>query len=433
MDSQRIDGFIGRMVHGLTSAAPAASQSEEDAVLASVDYYLAAGRELKRWFDRADASQSYREKFELTRTFNRPELSYGFFDEIPLFGSTMPVMGNVQDMFYDQPRVPAGLRQPATEWLRAQIREFVLHFFMRVSDFRDPEVYVPSDRTAPPGTLRAISWCPKEEIRREGFGFSQIFYKLAGTGEIGRFPEERQFEIVDLREIGPKYEWIVVKVRIFDFSFKFKPAGPDGPELVFALNEESYLVLSAEFIADEDHPEPGVLGRYTLGYSFIKSPNRGAIAYGPGQFEAAFESIQFRILDNGEIYVRMIFVVNQPVNIALLEIDPIGWSWRLADVASLGVSSRLLGPFKDTLSAVWPRFGAFDPVFTYIRLANAATAGWAAGGLCISRQSIFKDFLIQHHKQHFAAVSGSLLTWRQICDWLDRGSIPDWVVAGVSS
>jgi len=435
MNSQRIDGLVGRMVHGLTTSRgmQQLSADPDEEILTRVERYLAAGIELKKWFDVVDVRAGYREKFELARTFNRPESSYGFFDEVMVEGQMLPIMGNVQDMFYDQPRIPAKLQEVATEWLRQQTREFVLHYFMRLSSFRNPEAFIPQNPVLPPKPLGAIAWCPREDIRRAGFGFSQLYYKLRDSGEIGKFSEDEAFEIVDLREIGRKYEWIIVKVRIFDFGFKFKPAGVNGPEIVFGLNEESYLVLSPEFIEDQDRPERGVLGRYTLGYAFVKSPTAGVIAYGPGQFDAAFESIQFCVHENGEIRVRMVFVVNQPRHIALIKLDPFGWGFRLADLASFGLFSDLLGPIRETLDRMPAPFGSFDPVYTYIRLLNTATGGWAGNELCISRKQLHKDFLLQHYMQHYQAIIGSLLTWRQICDWLDSDGLPEWVVTGVSS
>lgn len=437
MQSQRIDGLVGRMVHGLTMGGGtqerSAADSDETILLERVEDYLAAGIALKEWFDRTDPAEAYAEKFELSRTFNRPESSYGFFDEVLVHGESLPIMGNVQDMFYDQPRIPTDLQERGIDWLRGQIREFVLRYFMRVSSFRNPEAYVTDDPALRPSPLERVAWCPREDIRRQGFGFSQLFYKLRDTGEIGKFSDADAFEIVDLREIGRKYAWIILKVRIFDFGFKFKPAGVSGPEIVFGLDEESYLVLSEDFVEDVARPEPGIIGRYSLGYAFIKSPAAGIIAYGPGQFDAAFESIQFRVHDTGEIRVRMVFVVNRPRHIALVQFDPLGWGYRLADTATFGIFSEVLRPFKRAWDQVAPRLGSFDPVYTYIRLLNAVTAGWAENALCISRTQLDKDFLLQHYMQHYQAVTGSLLTWRQIYDWLDAVNLPRWVVTGVSS
>ena len=433
MGAQSIDGFLARMIHNASGPVDGDGFSDEDrAILQSAEKYLRDGIMLKRWWEQADR-YGYRQRFELSRNFNRPDTSYGFFDEVSLPEGTMPIMGNVQEMFYDQPRVPSNLNSVATEWLQLQLREFVLHYFMRVSSFRQPDAFVESDRPAGEGPLGRLSWCTREETRRAGFGFSQLFYKLRETGEIGRFVGDEQSAIVDLREIGKKFEWIIVKVRIFDFAFRFRPAGPSGPEVVFGLNEESYLVLSRDFILDQQNPEPGVLGSYGIGYAFIKNPDQGLIAYGPGQFDAAFESIQFNVHASGEIRVRMVFVVNRPRQIANVAIDPIGWSNRMVDIFSLGMASRIFGPVKDFFDQVPLKFGSFDPVYGYVALANSLTSGWAGNALCISREQLDKDFLVQHFMQHYQAVVGSLLTWRQIRDWLDAANLPPWVVMGKSS
>ena len=51
----------------------------------------------------------------------------------------------------------------------------------------------------------------------------------------------------------------------------------------------------------------------------------------------------------------------------------------------------------------------------------------------ISRRQLEKDFLVQHFKQHYVTIVGSLLTWRQIPDWLDGRALPEWVLTGKSS
>jgi hypothetical protein len=57
----------------------------------------------------------------------------------------------------------------------------------------------------------------------------------------------------------------------------------------------------------------------------------------------------------------------------------------------------------------------------------------AAKDLCISKEQLEKDFLVQHFRQHYQMIVGSLTTWRRIPDWLDATSLPDWVRSGVSS
>jgi hypothetical protein len=401
-------------------------------ILERVEGALESGRALKRWWDAAQ-TRGFAERFELQRVFNRPGVSFGFFDRADLGRCTLPVMGSLQEMFYDRPRTPLSLNREAAEWMRDQIREFVLHYFMRVSSFRQPEVYVESGRPAPPPYLERLSWCSEPDVLREGFGFTQHYYKLRATGQVGKFPAESRSAIVDLRELGTTYEWVVVKVRIFDFNFRFKPLGENGPEVSFPLQEESYLVLSRDFVADEDDPSPGLLGEYGLGYAFIKDPAQGLFAYGPGQFDAAVELINFRVLESGEVRVRMLFVVNRFERIVNVSLDPVNWGFGVADLFSFGLTSRLLGPVKEAFERVPTSVGTFDPVSAYVSLANALTGDWAGRELCVTREQLEKDFLAQHYTQHYTTIVGSLLTWRQIPDWLDAARLPEWVVAGRSS
>jgi hypothetical protein len=331
-------------------------------------------------------------------------------------------------MLYDCPRAPAGSEREIAAWMDQQVREFVLRYFMRISSFRQPQAAADEPARWYTGPL---SWCPSEEGRRGGFGFTQLFYKRRDTGEIGSFSETERHAITDVREIGPTFDWIVAKVRIFDFDVRLRPFGADGPELVVALNEESYLALAPDFIVDERSPSGG--GRYGIGYAFVRNPGPSVFSYGPGQFEAAFELIQFQVRDSGVVDVHMVFVSNRPDQVANVEIRPIDWTYRLADFATFGLSSRLFAPLWGELRRLPVQLGAFDPIRTYISLANALTGGLAARELCISREQLDKLFLIQHFMEHYQTIVGSLLTWRQFPDWLDASALPEWVITGRSS
>jgi hypothetical protein len=461
--AQGLDGMFSRFAHtlsrpfpgGRAAAAPSARPDpprgsrandetaaglaggsgftdEERLILERAEGALADGRALKRWWERT-YPRGFARRFELERVFNRPDASFGFFDEVRLDRGVLPVMGNFQDMFYDQTRTPTAMTGEASAWLRDQVREFVLRYFMRVSSFRQPDVYVESRRRDLPAFLQGLSWCDEPDILRQGFGFTQHFYKLRAGGRVGKFPAGEQSAIVDLRELGPKYEWVVVKVRIFDFAFTFKPFGPDGPELTIPLTEESYLVLSRDFILNEDDPSPDSLGRYGLGYAFIKDPAQGLLAYGPGQFEAAIELINFEVSGRGEVRVSMVFVANRPERIANVSLNPVDWGFRLADLFSFGLTSRVFAPVKTALEKIPTGADSFDPVYAFVSLANALSGNQAAEQLCISREQLEKDFLAQHFTQHYTTLVGSLLTWRQIPDWLDAAALPEWVVTGRSS
>jgi hypothetical protein len=406
----------------------AAGAQPEPPAPAAAAAALAAGLELKRWWLAAAAARRFAQRFELGRTYNPADSSFGFFDRAEIGKRPLAIMGNFQRMFYDQPKVaPAG--GEAGEWMRRQIREFVLRYFMRVSAFRQPSGYVEEPRPTPPAFLGPVSWCAREEGAEQGFGFQQLYYRRR-SGEIGAFSAGDRFAIVDLRDLGRTYEWIVAKVSIFDFTLAVNPFGNQGPRLVLPLAEESYLVLSADFIVDEENPEPGVLGRYGFGYAFVKNPRAGILAYGPGEFDAAVELIQFDVGPHGHVEVSMVFVANRPERIVSLPLNPMAWGSWAADVLSLGMSGTLLAPVRAALDRFSVPSGGVDPVLAFIAAANALTGGLAAEELCISREQLDKSFLVKHFVQHYQAVAGSLSVWRLVCDWLDTAALPPWVRLG---
>jgi hypothetical protein len=401
--------------------------ADEQSILGQVESALASARFLKDWWQHKGAAGGYPTCFELNRAFNPPSTSFGFFDNIHIHGRDCPIMGSVEEMLYDRPK-----GTPASSFCR-EFREFVLHYFMRVSDYKQPSPYGHFSKSNVPAILRPLSWCPEESQKKAGFGYSQHFYKLRGSSRVERFHDSERFAIVDLRDIVDKYEWIVVKVRIFDFNLKFSPFGPNRVQVSVPLAEESYLAISADFIIDENQSSAAELGRYGFGYAFLKTPQAGLFAYGPGMFEWALKLITFRVLRNGEIRAHMVFIANRPERILNVSINPMVWGCQLGDLFSNGMFSRSW--FHSDQVGIRPATGlnSFDPVSAYVSLANLFTGGWAAEDFCISREQLEKDMLLQHFTQHYELIVGSLLTWRQIPDWLDSSSLPDWVKSGRSA
>ncbi|MGH9723410.1 MAG: hypothetical protein ACRD8O_24640 [Bryobacteraceae bacterium] len=390
-------------------------------LLANAEQALADGLAIKRWWQDRDAGTNFAETFPLIRSYNPADRSYGLFDTVPLRGQTVPVMGVVQESLFD--RIKDG---PAL--IRDELRDFVLHYFMRVSDFNRPTAY------APPGRRRyansSLSWYPESQPGRAGFGYSQHYYKLASNGQTGKFALDQASEIIDLREIGPTYEWILVRVRIFDFNLTFHPFGEDGPAAQIPLDEQNYLLLSRDFIVNEDGP--GGDGHYGLGYALLRNPGTpGLLAYGPGQFESGFQTIDFRVLADGSIHAKLAFVVNRPAKILNFPIDPADWTFMLTNFVTLGIFDRVLSPLRAIFDRSPLHLDPVDPVFAYVDLANAITGGFAARELAISRPQLEKDFLIQHFLQHYEVLTGALLTWRSVADWLNASTVPQWMQRGV--
>src|SRR5215471_5990425 len=82
---------------------------QELLVLESVDHYLEDGLTLKRWWDQVYPGRKFAERFDLARSENHPNESFGFFDQVMLSSGMTPVMGNYQEMFYDQVGVMTNL------------------------------------------------------------------------------------------------------------------------------------------------------------------------------------------------------------------------------------------------------------------------------------------------------------------------------------
>ena len=318
----------------------AALTDRDRAIIDQAEPSLALGRELRSWWTSVDAQNSYALKFPLVRSFNRPDEGFGFFDVAPTTRGEFKVMGDVQTMFYDQPE-----GADVTRWCD-ELREFVLRYFLRVSDYRPPAAAAERGRVAP-WRLAALSWCDDEGVERKGFGYSQLYFKRSCDGSTGKFGENQRFAITDLRDIGPKYEWIICRVQIFDFDVRIRPMGLEGPQLSVPLKEDTYIVISADLISDIDNPEPGVLGEYGIGYTVFSDPLAGGLlAYGPGKFSGGFQLINFQVLDSGETRVEMVFVVNRPERLLQTSANPLAWPFQLANFATLGLSSRLLGPIQ---------------------------------------------------------------------------------------
>lgn len=415
-------------------APDARFDSDDVDVLQAVEVALADGTELLRWWQAEDAagypdSETFPEAF----VFNRPlDKSFGFFGQAPVAGATLPVNGNVQEMFYDEPKSASPSGGKTAEWMDRQIREFVLHYFMRVSDFRLPQQF-PEPHPPPPPGFKFLSQCPADQPQRAGFGFIQKLYKRS-NGEIGRFRRSERNAIVDLRRLYDEFDWIVLRNPIFDFSFQFSPFGNYGPQLVLPLSQFNYLVTSRDFVIDQQRPEPGVLGRYGFGYAFIRSRQPSLLAYGPGQLEPGFELLVWDVHDDGRVTVRASFTANQPTGVLNVSIDPLVWGLEATGLVfnSPAVTAQLTSfqRFYESLPGGSIRF---DPVFPAVRLLDVLTLGQSSRRLCISTAQIMKEFLYLHFLQHYQTILGSLQTWRQVPDWLDESTVPAFARDGFST
>jgi len=407
--------------------------SESDLlVVQDVERALSDGLKLRQWWEKIDAKESYAKKFDLVRTHNKADRGIGFMDEVQLNGKRFPLMGVLQEMPFDNPK------QVPPEVLRDEFRQFILHYLLRVSSFQLPDFYVGEGairHSAVRPFIQPFSLCPETTDSRGGFGYSQVYYKLKGSGLIGKFPSKDEFRIIDLRLIGDKYEWIVVKTHVFDFNISLSPFGPKVFTINVPLNEESYLAISQDFITNRDNPTPDVLGEYGVGYALLKpAPHKSIFAYGPGYFSAGFQLIDFVISKTGQTRSRMVFVANRPEQVVSIDINPVSMSFGIADSLSFGLASRIFGPVKNIMERSSPVIPKVDPVGIYMSIADLLTANLASEQLCSSLQTLeVNPMLLTHYIEHYRLVVGALMTWRRVGNWLERDDIPENIIKGISS
>lgn len=413
-----------------TCASPSSVELTDDdrEILSYAERTLANGVELDRWFDSRDRAGDYAERFDVVREFNSDGRSLAFFDAATLEGERVPIMGVVQEMFYDRQKVATGRD------IRPQLREFILQYFMRVSHFQRPGAMI-GGNPALSQYLRPFDWWPNEAERRVGFGYRQLFYKLRESGEVGKFPADDQYAIVDLRLLGTVYDWIVLKCDIFDFNLSYEPFGASAPKMFYPMKEATYLVLGPQFVRNREDRTPGVLAEYGYGYAFMPHPPAGGppfLTYGPGHFAAAFQSVHFTLMESGDIGVRAAFIVNRPQRVAKIDIDPIGWSFQLADLMTFNLASRVMAPLKQVVQRLPLRITGVDPIGAYISVANFLSAGRAASALGHSMTVLEKRMLMQHFMQHYEMLINSLLVWRKVVDWTDTESLPEHCRKGLA-
>jgi hypothetical protein len=406
---------------------PALTEADR-AIVSHAETTLARGDELLRWWRNKDRRGEYGERCDVVREYTSGDGNFGFFDSAGVGGRDLPVMGIVQEMFYDRQKVGDG------EAIRAQFKEFVLRYLMRVCQLRRPEAAPDAGQPAPAAWERALSWRPDSSEQRVGFGYEQLYYKRHGSEVIGKFSDAERPAIVDLRDIGTVYDWILLKVNIFDFNLSFSPLGPNVFTFQLPLKESTYLVLGPAFVTNEDDPEPGVLGRYGFGYAFVPyAPEPGVIAYGPGHFAAAVQTVDFTLAADGEIRVRAAFVVNRPDKIAAVDIAPIDWGFALADAVTFNMASKIMAPVKTLADRLPTKVSGVDPISGFVWLANAVTGGRAESQFGISKSTLEKRMLVQHFFQHYAMLMSSLYVWRTVTDWTDHDRLPEYCRQGIPS
>jgi len=405
-------------VHGFAVAPGSALFTEEDlAILGQVDAAIRYGHELLEWWTANRETRVRVNSFPIARQIHEPDLNYGFLLDAHLRSGTLPVVGVIQDQLMRWPKLPPD-RPRDPDWMRAQLRAFILKYFMRMAGTQPAYRAGPVGGDAKPGS---------GSDDRLGWGYRQKFYKLA-DGTVGKFTPAQQTALIALDEVFPKYLWIVYEVKIHQFDMSFGvPGAANGPTFNVSMTQPVHTVMTPRFLVDEQRPQPGVVGEYGYGYSVVPNPTLDPIVTdGPSAIKQTIETLTFRVLENGSVRAHMNFITPQPARI--INRDPVQLAFDLADRLSFNTASTLLAPLKTFLEGIEPHV---DPVYLSMNVLNAMTLGISSEEFGIDKETLFKTFMNLHFTDVFKMYNLAASHFAMVRDWTDTAALPAWATAGV--
>lgn len=396
---------------------------------AQIETALAQAQDLKAWWQNVEAGRAPAERFQLSPAYPGMAPIWGFFATAPVQGQAVAVMGDVGDYFFDRPRVPRLSQERAAEWMAGQVEEFALRYWLRVQAWALPLPYPEIGHLPAPTYLQLLSLCnPAGPPELSGMGSVQRYYKLRAGGRIGEFPPGDRRAIVDLRELGKTYDWITLDTRLFDFDLNVSVGGDYSLDLAVPLGVTVHNVMNADLIVNQRQPYPGTRGAFGIGFGMMRDPAGGVISYGPGKVQPGLGLQYLRVLDSGEVRLRVVTIMARPEKILSVSLDPVAWSLQAADLMTLGAARRFTKPIEQALGRLPMRGSGFDPLFGSVRLLNLATGGRAADELCISKEYFEKEIVAKDAITLRQALLGTRQTWLQVPNWLDPAAIPRWVL-----
>lgn len=161
--------------------------------------------------------------------------------------------------------------------------------------------------------------------RPAGFGYEALLHKLKKTAQVKRFVNGTDASALDLSAVGSTYDWMMMRVDIYDFLRATPMKWFAGP-LAKLLKEAAYVVTHEIFAAPVGAPPPGTVAECLFGYAFLPCACTSApFGFGPGHFHAAIKQFRFSLLETGDLEIRLSFIVaprSQKV-LDLWGIDPV--------------------------------------------------------------------------------------------------------------
>ncbi len=248
---------------------PDSFSAHEKFLVQKTEEAIVSGLQLKNWYETkfADGTLSLTQ-IDIGKPFRLKNQVRVFFDTLPVNGVSTSIMGCVQEGEFTRVEGPNK---------REKLREFVLKQFL-------PGAHWTADDGHP-----------------GGFGVEQSLYQAADDS-YAIFPESNRNTVVDLRDLGPRYRWVLLTVQIHDFIMDFGPIRK-------RFEEAACVVPNAAFVEVKDDPSPDCELEITTGYPFVEfAPIPNVFGFGPGKFGAAIKLYTFMLMRNGDIRTRMGFM-----------------------------------------------------------------------------------------------------------------------------
>jgi hypothetical protein len=303
---------------------------------------LVAGRQMISWWKTKSLEGSL-ELFPLGAASDPDQEVQGFFDEILFLGAMKPtpIMGCLQRHRFKRRRAPVG---GATQHLESFIDECFLEQSCRARADGSPG----------------------------GFRYLPICYK-GRDGSLGS-PSEPLRDGLSLTRLRKGHQWGVFQVDLLDFVRAEPTLAPYDKTLSRFIKQSAYIVIHEDFATQTSKAPKGVMADRRFGYAFLPrvvSPNY--FGFGPGKFGAAIKQWRFLLFLNGDIEVRVAFLVAPR-------------SEKVMDI------------------------GGFDPVYSAIGLADAFTLG-GLGLRAAGHDALDRVFLEHHSLVHADVVKGFAEVW----------------------
>ncbi|OFV98813.1 MAG: hypothetical protein A3F68_13485 [Acidobacteria bacterium RIFCSPLOWO2_12_FULL_54_10] len=250
-----------------TSSVQASSLSAHERFLVErSEEAIPVGLELHRWLRNRKYTSSL-SSLNLKKQFELPHQARGFLSFVVLGGTEFSVMGTEQEIEFGRVEVPGG---------EDHLREFVLGNF-----------------------LSLVNWT-YEDGAPGGFTVEKSIYKTM-DGEYGIFPPEQCCGCMDWRDLGTRYQWVLLTIHIHDLVMEFG-------KMRKRLKEALCAVAHPGFVTVQQNPAEGYALEVSVGYPVIKfAPIPNFFGYGPGKFHMAVKNFSFLLTQDQRLKVRMTF------------------------------------------------------------------------------------------------------------------------------